>query len=300
MENSIRINSNKLPIRDYNGQRVVTFKDIDMVHQRKDGTAKRNFYTNKERFIEGVDYFRVCEYEIRTSKLVDISPKTHSDTLFLTESGYLMLAKSFTDDLAWKVQRELVNNYFRGKAPEPEQPALEISEYYYFPKTFKGEPVITIADFEYFTGIQRHNIYKPLKTQCKLGEEYFSLSSAGIAQYKRENPSVSRLQSVALVLKESAVRKLLKYFKLSVEIPMIEEKKQPPAKVREPSGFARPSSAMESLMGYIQREARAIEGIANMLLCPDTKENYESYRKFLIWRIKDLRDYCPDIEIIKI
>lgn len=115
---------------------------------------------------------------------------------------------------------------------EPKQPALETSEYYYFPKTFKGEPVITIADFEYFTGIQRHNIYKPLKTQCKLGEEYFSLSSAGIAQYKRENPSVSRLQSVALVLKESAVRKLLKYFKLSVEIPMIEETKQPDTKFK--------------------------------------------------------------------
>lgn len=116
--------------------------------------------------------------------------------------------------------------------PEPEQPALETAEYHYFFKTFKGEPVITIADFEYFTGIQRHNIYKPLKTQCKLGEEYFSLSSAGIAQYKRENPSVSRLQSVALVLKESAVRKLLQYFKLSIEIPMIEETKQPDTKFK--------------------------------------------------------------------
>ncbi len=26
----------------------------------------------------------------------------------ITETGYLMLVKSFTDDLAWKVQRELV------------------------------------------------------------------------------------------------------------------------------------------------------------------------------------------------
>lgn len=33
----------------------------------------------------------------------------------MTESGYLMLAKSFTDDLAWQVQRELVNFYFRAK-----------------------------------------------------------------------------------------------------------------------------------------------------------------------------------------
>ncbi|EEX0080363.1 ORF6N domain-containing protein, partial [Salmonella enterica] len=37
--------------------------------------------------------------------------------IFLTESGYLMLVKSFTDDLAWKVQRELVNNYFRTREP---------------------------------------------------------------------------------------------------------------------------------------------------------------------------------------
>ncbi|MDC4242763.1 hypothetical protein NE398_21855, partial [Clostridium tertium] len=35
--------------------------------------------------------------------------------LLITESGYLMLVKSLQDDLAWKVQRELVNNYFRAK-----------------------------------------------------------------------------------------------------------------------------------------------------------------------------------------
>ena len=34
-------------------------------------------------------------------------------TTLMTEQGYLMLVKSFTDDLAWKVQRQLVNNYFR-------------------------------------------------------------------------------------------------------------------------------------------------------------------------------------------
>lgn len=33
----------------------------------------------------------------------------------ITESGYLMLVKSFTDDLAWRVQRELVKGYFRAK-----------------------------------------------------------------------------------------------------------------------------------------------------------------------------------------
>lgn len=36
-------------------------------------------------------------------------------TVYLTESGYLMLVKSFTDPLAWRVQRELVKNYFRAQ-----------------------------------------------------------------------------------------------------------------------------------------------------------------------------------------
>lgn len=34
------------------------------------------------------------------------------------ESGYLMIVKSFTDDLAWSVQRELVKTYFRARQME--------------------------------------------------------------------------------------------------------------------------------------------------------------------------------------
>lgn len=33
--------------------------------------------------------------------------------VLMTEQGYLMLVKSFTDDLAWEVQRQLVNTYFK-------------------------------------------------------------------------------------------------------------------------------------------------------------------------------------------
>ena len=107
--------------KEYNGQRVVTFKDIDLVHGRAKGTARRNFTANKERFIEGADYFIITPQmlektgmnEIRTSGIEDVNAR---GTTFLSETGYLMLVKSFTDDLAWQVQRELVNNYF--KKPE--------------------------------------------------------------------------------------------------------------------------------------------------------------------------------------
>jgi len=109
------INGLPLEIKEYKGQRVVTFKDIDTVHGRPEGTARRNFNKNRKHFIEGEDFFKVCAYEIRTHKILDISPKAHDDVTLLTESGYLMIVKSFTDDLAWSVQRELVNTYFRAK-----------------------------------------------------------------------------------------------------------------------------------------------------------------------------------------
>lgn len=109
----IRIENSDISVKEYKGQRVVTFKDIDTVHGRPDGTARRNFNTNKRRFIEWEDYFIVSSDEIRTSLLFPISDNDFMRKILLTEQGYLMLVKSFTDDLAWKVQRQLVNSYFR-------------------------------------------------------------------------------------------------------------------------------------------------------------------------------------------
>lgn len=113
MSNLIKIENQEISVKEFDGKRVVTFKDVDMVHKRPDGTAGRNFRENKDRFLEGEDYFKVCADEIRRNKIMDISEKVHQDVVLLTESGYLMLVKSFTDDLAWKVQRQLVKNYFK-------------------------------------------------------------------------------------------------------------------------------------------------------------------------------------------
>ena len=113
MDKIEKINNTELVVKVYQGQRVVTFKDIDTVHERPEGTAKRNFNTNKKHFIEGEDYFTICVDEIRTRKIMEISNKAREDVTFFTEQGYLMLVKSFTDDLAWEVQRQLVKNYFR-------------------------------------------------------------------------------------------------------------------------------------------------------------------------------------------
>lgn len=115
--NNVTIQNQSMTIKEYQGQRVVTFSDIDKVHGRPEGTAKRNFAKHKEKFILSEDYFEVSKKEVGTKFVPtygfnEFSPKG----ILLTESGYLLLVKSFTDDLAWKVQRELVNAYFRSKS----------------------------------------------------------------------------------------------------------------------------------------------------------------------------------------
>lgn len=120
------IQGTAIKIKEYQGKRVVTFKDIDTVHKRREGTASRNFNQNRDRFIEDVDFFKIkiTDNEIRSQ--FGISPNAGGTVMLITETGYLMLVKSFTDDLAWKVQRELVDRYFRARAEPEEQTMQEI------------------------------------------------------------------------------------------------------------------------------------------------------------------------------
>lgn len=111
MNGIIKIEDTEMQIREYNGQRVVTFKDIDTVHQRSDGTASRNFRKNKKHFIDGIDYIRRNSSEAKKEYGI-IAP---NGIILMTESGYLMIVKSFTDDLSWEIQRQLVNGYFKVK-----------------------------------------------------------------------------------------------------------------------------------------------------------------------------------------
>ena len=114
---TISVSGTTLPYIEYQSEPVVTFAMIDAVHQRPQGTAKRNFNQNKRHLIQGEDFYPIdlkSEYEIRT-RYPGLFPEMASRVTFLTETGYLMLVKSFTDDLAWQVQRQLVKSYFRVK-----------------------------------------------------------------------------------------------------------------------------------------------------------------------------------------
>lgn len=110
----VKINETDLQVKMWNGQRVVTLADIDRVHERVEGTAKRNFNENKSHLLENEDYYMIKGEELKKLKQSTKFVLSNARSIILlTESGYLLLVKSFTDDLAWKVQRDLVNTYFK-------------------------------------------------------------------------------------------------------------------------------------------------------------------------------------------
>lgn len=108
MNEVITIENTEMQIREYSGQRVVTFKDIDTVHQRPSGTARKTFNRNKKHFEIGKHYFVLKTDEAK--KLYNMV--TPNGLVVLNERGYLMLVKAFTDDLSWQVQDRLVEVYF--------------------------------------------------------------------------------------------------------------------------------------------------------------------------------------------
>ena len=63
----VNINDQNIMVKEFKGRRVVTFKDIDAVHERADGTSRKRFNDNKKHFVEGEDFYILNEAsEIRT------------------------------------------------------------------------------------------------------------------------------------------------------------------------------------------------------------------------------------------
>ncbi len=118
MNNIIAICNTEIPVVEYQGQRVVTFAMIDKVHQRPEGTARKRFADNRERFIEGKHFYLLDSkgMSVFRTDVPGIFGDGAQTGALITERGYMKLVKAFTDDLAWDVQEQLVDGYFRAKA----------------------------------------------------------------------------------------------------------------------------------------------------------------------------------------
>ena len=271
--NSIVINKQNVLVKEYKGSRVVTFKDVDTVHGREYGTARKRFNDNRKHFVEGVDYFVRKTDEAK--KEYGISAP--NGLTLLTESGYLMLVKSFTDELAWTVQRQLVNSYFNHKCED-----TRLEPYPFIDKTYKGESVITMKDFEHFTGINYGTAEWHMRTKgvLRFNTDYYMLQDEALQAFKRENPKVTKLIKSLILLNKRGFEKLCKHFGVKMDVPGgFKQLPTPPEPKRKPEWVvdAPDNPLCVKAAAEIRKGINAIETVLEITNHYLSKEDYQNH-----------------------
>lgn len=283
--NEITIENANVIIKEYKGQRVVTFKDIDSVHQRPDGTARRNFNTNKKHFIEGEDYFVRNSYEAKNEFNI-IAP---NGLMLLTESGYLLLAKSFTDDLSWDVQRQLVKCYFKLK--EITAPVVQQLPYTYIEKTYRARPVMTANDMSCIFGLNQITLYNFIKTRLVADRDYSLLQGEMLKEYNKENSDLPNCRKAIFVVYNTGLSRIVSYYGLDIS--------KTPRFMTEQRGYV-VDTGVNQLMEYIRRELKGVEALTYLIESDETPRNLENYRKILIQKLSLINWWKSDVAGIKL
>lgn len=287
MDNVIIANST-ISIKEYQGQRVVTFKDIDTVHNRPEGTARRNFNANKKHFIEGEDYFRISPNEFRTA-IAPMDSRQSNDVTLFTESGYLMIVKSFTDDLSWDVQRKLIKCYFKLK--ELATSATTPLPYIYIEKTYHARPVLTTNDISNIFGVNPITLYNFIKAKLSPNRDYNLLQGEELKEYVKENPALPRCRKSVFVIYNTGLSRIISYFDL--------ESNKTPRFMTEKRGYV-VQTDVRQLMDYVRGELKGVEALTYLVESDDTPSNLERYQKILVHKLGNICWWKTDVNTIKL
>lgn len=115
-----------LPVLTWNNQAVITTEFLAAVYGASEKQILQNFNNNKDRFIEGVHFFKLTGNDLREFRscidnidLLQIHKNTASFLLF-SERGAVRHAKILETEQAWAVQEKLEDCYF-SKALDKQQ-----------------------------------------------------------------------------------------------------------------------------------------------------------------------------------
>lgn len=180
MEQLVKVLDKEIKPIAYKGERVLTFRQVDELHGRLPHTAKKAFYSNKDRFIEGEDYVKLPYEEwshmtaVRNTDCGDTGQR--NPMIFLTKFGYLLVTKPFMDNHSWKIQRELARRYFIVEAIKA------------------GRHEMTFSTALVLGDIQKELLSaKPLWAKIKRYKEYHNLSNAEICKLLGREKSTVRM-----------------------------------------------------------------------------------------------------------
>ena len=114
------------------------------------------------------------------------------------------------------------------KAVHGEPKQMTFDDYKYFDKTFRGQPVLSVADISAMLNVDRSTLGYSVRRYLKQGQDFYFLEKTMLAEFKIENPKLYRHIGSMYVVTQSGFDKLCKIYGIKVDKPklFIEEKTQ--------------------------------------------------------------------------
>ncbi|MEF2485286.1 hypothetical protein V4D09_18585 [Vibrio mimicus] len=112
--NQVTVVDLTIPVIEFNSERVLTLWNIDSLHRVPQNTTFNIFIQNRSKLQQNKHYFVVYpnDHGFAANYPCPIPP---SGLLLITQRGYSMLVKAFTDDFSWQVQEQLADAYFEAQ-----------------------------------------------------------------------------------------------------------------------------------------------------------------------------------------
>lgn len=140
-----------------------------------------------------------------------------------------------------------------------ESEPIQLQLYDYFDKTYKGEPVLTVADVAYITGLSSSIISWYTRTKLTINFDFYNLSKGELVKFKQENPKISRFSSGLCIITKSGFELICKAYGIKIETPkvFIEEKKV--SKPKTEYAVVRNNPYIQNTIEKIRKQLTAVD-----------------------------------------
>lgn len=122
----------ELPIKQVGNERLITFEEVDLVHDLPSGTARKIFHSKREDLLEQEDYYRItttfadkllCNWQSKNMSQV----ASRRGTILLTATGYTAIARSIKSQKTWNMEKKVIKDYFWNFLPIEEPLASQVT-----------------------------------------------------------------------------------------------------------------------------------------------------------------------------
>ncbi len=196
----------------------------------------------------------------------------------ITKKGCELIAHKMTGQKGVLFTAEYINRFHEME----EQLKIPKAEYLFQPKTYKGQPCVTLADLAHFAGITQHTIRYHIKKVLKNGSDYIVLNGSELVDFKAENIAVDlRLASSLTIVFKSGFVKLTRLIKGLPKQLECFKAQLPPKRQYTPPRVSNMPDIVEAqrLVKEIRENLAGINSTLKLFMRYNQPENQDSFAK---------------------